>query len=275
VVLGARGQLGREVARRAPSALALGSAECDIIDADAVAEVVRAGDVVVNCAAYTAVDRAETEVDAAFAVNELGPRTLARRCAEVGARLIHVSTDFVFDGRATAPYDTDAATGPANVYGRSKLAGEAAVHAALPSAHVVRTAWVYSGAAGDFVATMLRKEREGATVTVVDDRFGSPTYAGDLAAALLELVARPDAPVLLHAVGAGVASWFELARAVFREVGADPERVRPCRGTDYPTPAARPDYSVLSTRSWTAAGLSALPPWPEALHRALASPAPV
>jgi dTDP-4-dehydrorhamnose reductase len=259
------------VVARQPAAVALGSAECDITDPDAVAAAVRAGDVVINCAAYTAVDRAESETDAAFAVNEVGPRTLARRCAEVGARLIHVSTDFVFDGTATAPYDVDDATAPVNVYGRSKLAGEAAVHTALPDARIVRTAWVYSGTATDFVATMLRKERDSGPVTVVDDRFGSPTYAGDLAAGLLELAGLPDAPGLLHAAGAGTASWFELARAVFAEVGGDPERVRPCRGADYPTVAARPDYSVLSGRAWRAAGLTPLPPWRDGLRRALAS----
>lgn len=269
VVTGAGGQLGRELVRRAPEAVGLGRSELDITDAVEVAAAIEPGDVVINCAAYTAVDRAEAEPDAAFAVNETGPRLLARACASTGARLIHVSTDYVFDGRARTPYDTDSATGPSNVYGASKLAGEHAVRAESPSARIVRTAWVYSGAGTDFVATMLRKEREGADVRVIADRYGSPTYAGDLAAALLELADHPDPPAVLHATNAGVASWYDLACAVFDEVGADVRRVRRCAAVDYPAPAVRPDYSVLSARSWIEAGLRPLRDWRAGLRAAL------
>lgn len=271
MVTGARGQLGGHVLRRAPDALALGSAELDITDAAAVAEVIEPGDVVLNCAAYTAVDRAESEIEAAFAVNEQGPLALAAACAAVGARLIHVSTDYVFAGDASTPYAPTAKTAPINVYGRSKLAGEVAVRAALPGAQIVRTAWVYSGVGSDFVATMLRKECAGDTVRVVADSVGSPTYAGDLAAGLVELVGRPDAPTLLHTTGGGTATWYDLARAVFDGVGADPARVQPCARVDYPTPAARPAYSVLSGQAWAAAGLTPLRPWPQALAAALAT----
>ncbi|WP_070377998.1 dTDP-4-dehydrorhamnose reductase [Rhodococcus sp. WMMA185] len=274
LVTGAHGQLGRQLLRRAAEAgiavRGVGSGELDITDRGAVDAHVESGSVVINCAAYTAVDAAEADEEAARAVNETGPSILAGTCARVGARLIHVSTDYVFSGDADAPYDVDAPTGPATVYGRTKLAGERAVHAALPSAHVVRTAWVYTGVGSDFVATMLRLERERDTVDVVDDQVGSPTYAGDLAGALLELACRSDvAAPILHATNSGVASWFDLARAVFEEVGADPNRVRPCTSAQFPRPAPRPAFSVLSGNSWVRAGLTPPRTWREALHTAL------
>ncbi|WP_406265211.1 dTDP-4-dehydrorhamnose reductase [Nocardia sp. NBC_00881] len=269
VVTGARGQVGRELLRLAPAARGYGRAELDITDPSAVRAVLAPGDVVVNCAAYTAVDRAETDIEAAYAGNETGPAVLAAACADVGARLIHLSTDYVFPGTHDRPYDTTDPTGPATVYGKSKLAGEQALLARCPDAHVVRTAWVYAGRGGDFVATMLRLEQERDTVDVVEDQLGSPTYAGDLATALLELAGRPDAPHVLHATNAGQASWFELARAVFAGIGADPGRVRPCDSSAYPRPARRPAYSVLSPRSWNEAGLTPLRDWRTALGDAL------
>nr|WP_280499720.1 dTDP-4-dehydrorhamnose reductase [Nocardia farcinica] len=247
----------------------LTGSDAPLTDADAVRAVVHPGDVVINCAAYTAVDKAETEPDAAFAVNGTGPAVLASACARAGARLIHLSTDYVFGGTHTDPYEPTDPTAPASVYGRSKLAGERAVLDLAPAAHVVRTAWVYTGDRGDFVATMRRFAAERPTVDVVDDQIGSPTYAADLAAGLLELAATPAAPPLLHATNAGTASWFELARAVFAEIGADPERVRPCASSAFPRPAPRPAYSVLSNRAWVAAGLTPLRPWRAALHEAL------
>jgi dTDP-4-dehydrorhamnose reductase len=269
IVTGAGGQLGREILRRAPAACAFGHRELDITDSAAVRAIVENGDVVLNCAAYTAVDQAEADPDAAFAGNETGPAVLAAACAAAGARLIHLSTDYVFPGTHDRPYDTTDPTGPTTAYGRSKLAGEQAVSELAPQAHVVRTAWVYAGAGSDFVATMLRLERERDTIDVVDDQIGSPTYAGDLAAGLLELVGRPDAPRLLHATNAGQASWFELAQAVFAGIGADPARVRPCDSTAFPRPARRPAYSVLSNDSWISAGLGPLRDWREALEDAL------
>ncbi|WP_069163988.1 dTDP-4-dehydrorhamnose reductase [Nocardia altamirensis] len=270
VVTGAGGQLGQELIRLAPDASALGRRDLDITDPAAVRAVIEPGDVVLNCAAYTAVDRAETDTAAAFAGNETGPAVLAAACARVDARLIHLSTDYVFPGTEDRPYDTTDPTGPTLVYGKSKLAGEHAVLTLAPRAHVVRTAWVYTGRGSDFVATMLRLERERDTVDVVDDQLGAPTYAADLAAALLELVGRPDAPRLLHATNAGQATWFEFARAVFSGVGADPERVLPCDSSAFPRPARRPAYSVLSHRAWDDAGLTPLRPWRVALGDALA-----
>ncbi|MBO0853985.1 MAG: dTDP-4-dehydrorhamnose reductase [Nocardia sp.] len=270
VVTGARGQLGRALVALAPGAVALGHGELDITDPEAVAAALRPRDVVLNCAAYTAVDAAESDRGAAFAVNAIGPGVLAARCRTLQARLIHVSTDYVFDGTGTRPYEPDDPTGPTGVYGESKLAGEQAVLRAHPDATIVRTAWVYTGDTGDFVATMRRLERERGTVTVVDDQIGSPTYAPDLAAGLLDIVARrPDSPIL-HATNSGTASWFEVARAVFAGLGADPERVRPCTTEQFPRPARRPAYSVLSDRAWVEAGLTPLRDWRAALSDALA-----
>lgn len=269
MVTGAGGQLGQELLRRAPDAHALGRRDLDITDAAAVAAAIEPGDVVINCAAFTAVDRAESEVAAAFAGNETGPAVLAAACARVGARLIQLSTDYVFAGVHDRPYETIDPTGPVSVYGQSKLAGEQAVLKLAPDAHVVRTAWVYAGRGSDFVATMVRLERERDTVNVVDDQLGAPTYAADLAAGLLELAGRPDAPRVLHATNAGEATWFDLARAVFEGVGADPARVRPCDSSAFPRPARRPAYSVLSHRAWDDAGLTPLRPWRVALEDAL------
>ncbi|KAA0023963.1 dTDP-4-dehydrorhamnose reductase [Antrihabitans cavernicola] len=274
VITGARGQLGSQLVARGTDAgldvVGLTSSDLDITDRAAVQRLVEGGSVVVNCAAYTAVDKAETDQAAAFAGNETGPRNLASACARVGARLIHVSTDYVFDGTADSPYATDAAPAPVTVYGRSKLAGELAVHEELPTAQIVRTAWVYTGIGSDFVATMCRLETERDTVDVVDDQIGSPTYAADLADGLLELVGRPDAPRLLHLTNGGQTSWFELARAVFTGVGADGERVRPCSSDQFVRPAKRPAYSVLSGQAWVDAGLAPLREWRSALESALA-----
>ncbi|MFE3290639.1 dTDP-4-dehydrorhamnose reductase [Rhodococcus sp. NPDC059234] len=280
LVTGAGGQLGSQLLGRGDSAgfdlVGLTSAELDITDAEAVGDAVEPGAVVLNCAAYTAVDAAESDEQTAHRVNVDGARNLARACARRGARLIHVSTDYVFAGDASVPYEPDAPTGPRTAYGRTKLAGERVVLEDDPSAVVVRTAWVYTGAGSDFVATMLRLQRERDTVDVVDDQIGSPTYAGDLAAGLLELAGREDVPGgVLHATNSGQASWFELARAVFSGVGADAARVHACSSAQFPRPAPRPAYSVLSPAAWAAAGLTPLRPWRVALEAALAGLPPV
>ncbi len=282
LVTGGNGQLGRAVTEQAIAAghlvRACSSADLDVTDSVAVQDAVAAlvagvgRAVVINCAAHTAVDAAESEPEKAAAVNTHGAENLAESCAHHGARLVHVSTDYVFAGDAAEPYQPGDATGPRSVYGQTKLAGERAVLAALPSAHVVRTAWVYGAHGANFVATMLRLERERDIVRVVDDQQGSPTCASDLAAGLLELAAVTGVPGgVLHATNAGATTWFGLAQAVFAEVGADPQRVHPCSSEEFPRPAPRPAFSVLSNEAWTAAGLTALQPWREALHQALRS----
>ncbi len=276
VITGAGGQVGRflaaEAGRRRLEVAAFSSAEWDITDAAAAERIVAPGDVVVNCAAYTAVDAAESDSERARAVNAVGPGAVARACAAAGARMIHISTDYVFSGSfegAARPYDVDDATGPLGVYGKTKLAGEHAAHAALPSAHVVRTSWVYTGVGSDFVGVMRKLAEGDGPVTVVADQVGSPTYVADLVSALLQIAERPTAPALLHIANDGAASRFEQARAVFEEVGADPERVKPATTADVPRPAPRPPYSALSGRAATAAGLMPLRPWREALAEAL------
>jgi dTDP-4-dehydrorhamnose reductase len=271
LVTGAGGQLGTHLAELLAGAelLAPTRGELDITDQLAVRRAIDEfrPDVVVNTAAYTAVDAAESDEPAADAINHLGAENLARALAAAGSgRLVHVSTDYVFAGDASEPYDVDAPTGPTGAYGRTKLAGERAVLSALPArAHVVRTAWVYGGPGPNFVDTMLRLEQERDTVDVVADQVGSPTYVRDLAAALIALGGSASAPAVLHYANAGQASWFDLARETFRLAGADPERVRPTDTASFPRPARRPAWSVLSTRAWEAAGLPAPRPWPEAL----------
>jgi dTDP-4-dehydrorhamnose reductase len=235
--------------------------------------MVRAGDVVVNCAAMTNVDAAEADPDGAHLINAVGPGNLARACARAGARLVHVSTDYVFSGDHDRPYEIADPTGPLSVYGRTKLDGEHAVLSALPDAHVVRTSWVYTGGDGtDFVAVMRRLAATDRVIDVVDDQTGAPTYARDLVAALLEIVAGDIRAPILHASNVGAVSRFEQARAVFDQLGADPDRVRPVSTAAVPRPAHRPVYSVLSMEDSTRAGLTALRPWREALAEALAVP---
>jgi dTDP-4-dehydrorhamnose reductase len=283
VITGAGGQVGSfltaEAARQRRDVLALTSSQWDITDPQLAGQVVQAGDVVINCAAFTNVDAAESNQARAYAINATGPEYIAQACARAGARLVHISTDYVFDGDfgdgAPRPYEPDDETGPLNLYGQTKLAGEQAVLAALPDAVVVRTAWVYTGGNGkDFVAAMRRLAAGDGSVEMVDDQTGTPTYVADLVSALLEVAdGRVHAPEgIVHAANAGEATRCAQARAVFEGVGADPERVLPVTSAHNPRPAARPKYSALSGRQSERAGLSPLRPWREALTAALSAP---
>ena len=227
--------------------------------------------VVVNCAAYTAVDRAESDEDTAYAVNATAPALLAQACRAAGARLIHVSTDYVFPGdRVGGPaYDVEDQTGPTNAYGRTKLAGEQAVRELHPDgSYVVRTAWLYGATGGNIVKTMARLEAERETCAFVADQTGSPTWSRDLAAGLIALARSEATAGTYHCTNAGETTWHGLAQAVFGELGADPSRVRPSTTADYPTPASRPAYSVLSSRAWDEAGLPVMRDWRSALAEA-------
>jgi dTDP-4-dehydrorhamnose reductase len=283
LVTGANGQLGTDLlhaVREGGDVFARGLTrkDLDVTDAFGVQDMVMGWSrivlsdspdhrlVVVNATAYTAVDAAEADEETAFAVNAAGPALLATACAQVGARLIHVSTDYVFPGDATQPYDVDDETGPRSAYGRTKLAGEQAVREILPDAsHVVRTAWVYGASGQNFVKTMARLERERDTVSVVDDQRGSPTWSRDLASGLLELAGSDVAPGTLHATNRGETTWYGFTKAIFEELGADPARVLPTTTDAFPRPAPRPAYSVLSPRSWDEAGLAPLQDWRAAL----------
>jgi dTDP-4-dehydrorhamnose reductase len=283
VITGAGGQLGGCLAVQATdqgrNLLALTSAQWDITDPAAAEAIVKCGDVVINCAAYTDVDGAEGDQARAYAVNAAAPEHIARACARAGARLIHVSTDFVFAGdfgrAAPRPYEPSDETSPRGVYACSKRAGEVAVLAALPEAVVARTAWVYTGGTGkDFVAIMRKLAAGDEPIKVVDDQVGSPTYVADLAGALLQvadLVGGGLTGHILHAANEGVVSRFGLARAVFEECGADPERVRPVSTDEFPRPAPRPTYSALASGQSVAAGMVPLRPWRAALVAALAA----
>ena len=276
VITGAGGQVGRrlnaEAARLGYDVVALNSTQWDITDPTAGEGIVKAGDMVVNCAAYTAVDDAEAHPDAANAVNALGAGNVARAGARAGARVIHISTDYVFSGHfddVPFPYDIDDHPDPLSVYGKSKLAGERAVHAELPDAQVVRTSWVYTGIGSDFVAAIAKRADGDGQIDVVADQFGSPTFVGDLVGALLQIVRGGITAPLLHAANAGEVSRWEQARAVFEGIGADPQRVRAVTTDRYPRPAPRPGYAALSSRLSAAAGLTPLRPWRDALVAAL------
>lgn len=247
--------------------LALGSADLDITDRAQVATLFRdfAPNVVINCAAYTAVDKAESDEERAYEVNAIGPGLLAAESARAGSKLIHLSTDYVFDGNAETPYKTTDPTGPLSAYGRTKLAGEQAVREL--GGHVVRTAWLLDG----FVARIIDQERTQETVSVVTDQRGSPTWVADLARALVEL-GRSDAPAgIYHCTGSGDITRFGLARAIFEELGADSARVLPATSDRFPRSAIRPAYSVLDNSGWTAAGLTVLPHWRDALRSAFSA----
>jgi dTDP-4-dehydrorhamnose reductase len=276
LVTGAGGQLGTDLCAilAGEDVHPLRHGDLDIADAAAVAGTIARvrPDVVVNAAAYTAVDAAESDEDAAYRVNAAGPAVLAAALSGTTARLIHVSTDYVFAGDAPSPYEVDDPTGPKSAYGRTKLAGEIAVREVLPEAsYVVRTAWVYGATGGNFVKTMARLERSRETLDVVDDQHGSPTWSADLARALVELGRAGAPPGIYHCTNAGDTTWFGLARAIFEELGADPGRVRPTTTDAFPRPAPRPAYSVLSDAAWRARGLSPLPHWRDALHAAFAA----
>jgi dTDP-4-dehydrorhamnose reductase len=252
---------------------ALTRADLDITDPSACTAAVKGHDVVVNAAAWTKVDAAEAHEAAATAVNGTGVANLAAACATAGARLLHVSTDYVFRGDATEPYPEDAPTDPVNAYGRGKLAGEQAVRRLLPgTGYVVRTAWLYGAYGPNFVATMRRLARGPDPVDVVDDQRGQPTWTYALAGLLADLGQRAvdgRAPAgAYHGTASGVTTWYGLARAVFAEDGQDPDRVRPITTADYPTPARRPAYSVLAHRRWRAAGLDPLLDWRAMLSQA-------
>ena len=290
LVTGAAGMLGRDLTdllqARGEEFTPLARVDLDITDPVAVAKAVSVikPDVVVNCAAWTAVDAAEEHEEAAFAINAGGAVNLAAACASVGAVLVHPSTDYVFDGRASVPYAEDAPTAPSGAYGRTKLAGEQAVRAALPDAsYIVRTAWLYGAHGKNFVKTMLRLARNGTSPGVVADQHGQPTWTADVAAQVYALIDKSAPAGTYHATSSGHTTWFGFAEEVFtlfqgqsqgqgQNQDEDPERQRltprPITTADYPTPAKRPAYSVLGHDAWHAAGISPISDWKDALERA-------
>ncbi len=276
LIAGGNGQLGRdltEVLADQP-VVALDLPDLDITDPTSIADVLdgTTPDVVVNAAAYTAVDAAETDEGTANRVNGVAPGLLAQACAaRADVQLVQVSTDYVFAGDATQPYPESATPDPRSAYGRSKLLGEEAVVQALPDrSYIVRTAWLYGRHGANFVKTMLRLAGEHDTLEVVDDQVGQPTWSRDLAAQI-RLLVEAEAPAgIYHGTNSGRTSWFGLTREIFRLSGLDPERVQPTTTDKFPRPAPRPAFSVLGHDAWAQVGLAPMRSWDDALAQALA-----
>lgn len=267
IVTGARGMLGQDLTARLEDAgqdlRAWDRDDLDITDAGAVARLVRDVDVVVNCAAYTAVDAAESDEARAFTLNAVGPAHLARAARRAGARIVHVSTDYVFDGRADRPYPEDAPIAPASAYGRTKAAGEWAVRAEAPDHLIVRTAWLYGAQGGCFPKTIAGAAAQREHLDVVDDQLGQPTWTVDVADVIWRLVEAAAPAGVYHATSQGTASWFAFARAAVASAGLDPQKVRPTTSEAFVRPAPRPAYSVLGHDEFTRAGIAPIGPWEE------------
>ncbi|MBN3217268.1 dTDP-4-dehydrorhamnose reductase [Pectobacterium polaris] len=255
LLTGANGQLGRCFQDRFPAEwgiLATDSNQLDITDLERVEEVVKSfrPDAIVNAAAYTAVDKAESEPEIAENINVHGPHNLATVATKYNVRLVHVSTDYVFDGNATEPYSENSPTNPLSVYGKTKLEGEQAVTKASPEAIIVRTAWVFSEYGNNFVKTMLRLGKERDRLSIVGDQRGCPTYAGDLAQAIIALLQQNATGGIYHYCGDKEVSWFEFSEFIFKNavinsvINTAPTLL-PITTQQFPTPASRPQYSVL------------------------------
>ena len=278
LVFGGAGQLGRALQAAAGdewSVEATDLPECDISDRDAIQSRICGSDadIIINAAAHTAVDKAESEPELAQRINGDAPGYIAAACAEAGKKLVHISTDFVFGAGHDAPIAPDAAPSPLSVYGVTKLAGERAVHAVMPSALIVRTSWVYAAKGANFVLTMLRLMKERSELSVVADQIGSPTSANDLAHAIMAL-AKIDAKGIYHYTNDGICSWHEFAAAICEEALAaglleTAPVIHAIPTSDYPTPAARPHYSVLDKKAtWEKLGGPARH-WRDALHETI------
>lgn len=267
MIAGSRGMLGRRLEALVPHASCVDLRELDLTDFEAVSAAVPGHDLLINAAAWTDVDGAEAHYEEALRINGDAVAHLAAVCRAARTRLIHISTDYVFDGRASTPYPEDAPAAPVNAYGRSKHVGEQAVLAS--GGTVVRTAWLYDTVGHNFLTTMLRLASERETVEVVDDQRGQPTWAHALAMRLVQLAEAGAPPGVFHATCAGETTWFGFAREIFRLSGLDPERVRPIGTADFPRAASRPAYSVLGHRRWYAVDMKPMPSWEEVLASAL------
>ena len=282
LLIGKDGQLGQELQPLlAPlgEVKSVGRDTLDLSDPGAIANRVAdvKPDLIVNAAAYTAVDKAESEPDLAMAINGTAPGILAKQAEQLGATLIHVSTDYVFDGSQSHPYRETDPTQPLGVYGKSKEAGEQAILETAASAAIVRTAWVYGvGGKGNFVKTMLRLGKDREDLRVVCDQVGSPTWTGDLAKAIVDLSGKinPETAGIYHYTNSGVTSWYDLAVATFEEAETlgfplKVRRVAPISTAEYPTPARRPAYSVLNTKKISAILETDPPHWRQSLRKML------
>ncbi len=268
LITGASGQLGTELSKLLPDAILTDADTLDITDLNAVLKFVRDHnvDTIINCAAYTAVDRAEDDIEIATRVNVLGPENLAK----TGCKIVHVSTDYVFDGTHHTPYTPDDAPNPVSVYGKTKLAGEQAVLDNANIAVIIRTAWLYSAHGNNFVKTMRKLGAERDTLNVVCDQIGTPTFAGDLAAAIVHILPQMSADNrgVYHFTNAGVCSWYDFATEFMELSGLECD-VRPISTSAYPTRATRPFYSVLDKSKIVDTFGIKIPHWRKSLRRCI------
>lgn len=269
VVTGAKGQLGTDLvhllADKGYEVYGYGREELDITNFDQVKQVITEirPDVVIHAAAYTKVDLAESEPDQAFLINAYGTRNVVVASEAVGAKLVYISTDYVFDGTATTPYNEFAPTNPLSVYGKSKLLGEQYVRDLHSKFFIVRTSWVYGKHGNNFVKTMLKLAQERDELMVVHDQIGCPTYTVDLANCILELI-QTEKYGIYHVSNSGHCSWYEFAKAIFEEAGIE-IKVNPCTTKDFPRPAPRPAYSVFEHMALRLNGFKEMPHWRESL----------
>jgi dTDP-4-dehydrorhamnose reductase len=273
LVTGGAGMLAQDLRQELEGrdATFLGHAELDVADIESVIAAVTGHDVVVNAAAYTRVDDAETDVETATAVNATGAENLAIATESIGAKLVQVSTDYVFDGTATTPYAEDAPVSPVSVYGRTKADGERLAIAAHPAGTLVlRTAWLYGAGGDNFVTSVLRLAGRLDTVPVLTDQLGQPTWTVDLSRQIVASVDADLPPGIYHATNSGSTSRFDFAREIYRLAGLDPERIVPAAGDQFTRPAPRPAYSVLGHAGWARVGFPPLRSWREALVDAAA-----
>jgi dTDP-4-dehydrorhamnose reductase len=274
VVTGAAGQLGQDVllelARKNHQAFGADRQQFDITNEAAVYAYINEvkPEVILHCAAYTNVDAAEDNEEVAYQINGMGTENLAKAAKQIGAKMLYISTDYVFDGTATEPYEVDEPTKPLGAYGRTKLAGEQLLQKHLDEFFIVRTAWVFGVYGNNFVKTMIRLGKERGEVGVVHDQVGSPTYTADLARFMVELM-ETEKYGIYHATNSGICSWYEFAVEIFKQAEID-ALVKPLTSDQFPRPAARPKYSVLSKKMIEQQGLSPLRDWKEALAAYLA-----
>ena len=245
----------------------LEKAKFDIANIDEVRSNIQEVDVVVNCAAYTAVDDAESNQELAFRVNAVGPKNLATVCREIDAKLIQFSTDYVFSGNSDHPYDENENPDPKSVYGRSKLAGEQEVREILPDNHyIIRTAWLYGKHGKHFGKTILNLAKTKKSLSVVNDQIGQPTWTKDLAKKSIEIVTNFAPTGTYHGTSSGQTSWFEYAKSIFELAGLDKSRIEPVLSSAYPRPASRPHFSVLGHKAFELSGLAPIRHWRDALQ---------
>lgn len=275
LVTGAKGQLGRdlmnELERRGIEGIGVDIDEMDITDAGACLRVIPSSgaDAVIHCAAYTAVDAAEENEELCRRINAIGTRNVAEACRQAGIKLMYISTDYVFDGQGTRPWEPDDRRDPLNVYGRTKYEGELAVEELMDGKYfIVRIAWVFGAAGKNFVKTMLRIGKERGACSVVDDQIGSPTYTYDLSRLLADMI-QTEKYGRYHATNEGVCSWYEFACEIFRQAGMEEVEVLPVTSAEYPAKAARPFNSRMNKEKLTREGFERLPAWEDALGRFL------